>query len=297
MCFGNDFWFGDFVCDGESSQWQSVIFTVTAGQGVSFIAMLKLVSKVLVVAMLVFLAACSHQPNKVSIIDRSSGAGTASGSHYKIKRGDTLYAIAWRYGVSYRQLASYNKITTPYVISIGQKLRIPSKSYRVSGRTSSAPKTTAKTTTTTRRNTTKTPVVPKVVITPGVPKKNNESWRWPTSGTVEAGYTTTGKIHKGIDIAGKYGQAIYAAKSGKVVYAGAGLKAYGLLIIVKHDERFLSAYAFNSKVFVTEGDQVKAGDKIAEMGKKESKHTRLHFEIRLDGKPQNPKKYLPALKY
>jgi lipoprotein NlpD len=294
MCFGNDFWFGDFVCDGESSQWQSVIFTVTAGQGVSFIAMLKLVSKVLVVAMLVFLAACSHQPNKVSIIERSSGAGTASGSHYKIKRGDTLYAIAWRYGVSYQQLASYNKIATPYVISIGQKLRIPSKSYRGSSNASATRKNPPKTT---RRSTVKTPVTPTTVISSGVPKKNTESWRWPTAGTVEGGYTTTGKIHKGIDIAGKYGQPIYAAKSGKVVYAGAGLKAYGLLIIVKHDERFLSAYAFNSKVFVTEGDQVKVGAKIAEMGKKESKYTRLHFEIRLDGKPQNPKKYLPALKY
>ena len=294
MYFGNDFWFGNFVCDGESSQWQSVISTITAGQEVSRIAMLKLVAKVLVIAMLVFLAACSHQPNKVSIIDRSSGAGTATGSSYKVKRGDTLYAIAWRYGVAYQQLASYNKIAPPYVINIGQKLRIPSKSYRVSSRASSTPKSPPKTTS---RSTAKTPVVPKVVIPPGVPKKNNESWRWPTSGTVEAGYTTSGKIHKGIDIAGKYGQAIYAAKSGKVVYAGAGLKAYGLLIIVKHDERFLSAYAFNSKVFVTEGDQVKAGDKIAEMGKKESKHTRLHFEIRLDGKPQNPKRYLPALKY
>jgi lipoprotein NlpD len=130
-----------------------------------------------------------------------------------------------------------------------------------------------------------------------VPKKNTESWRWPTTGIVEEGYTTTGKVHKGIDIGGKYGQAIYAAKSGKVVYAGAGLKAYGLLIIIKHDERFLSAYAFNSKVLVAEGNQVRAGDKIAEMGKKESKHTHLHFEIRLDGKPQNPKRYLPALKY
>lgn len=256
--------------------------------------MLKLVSKVLVVAMLVFLAACSHQPNKVSIIERSSGAGTASGSHYKIKRGDTLYAIAWRYGVSYQQLASYNKIATPYVISIGQKLRIPSKSYRGSSNASATRKNPPKTT---RRSTVKTPVTPTTVISSGVPKKNTESWRWPTAGTVEGGYTTTGKIHKGIDIAGKYGQPIYAAKSGKVVYAGAGLKAYGLLIIVKHDERFLSAYAFNSKVFVTEGDQVKVGAKIAEMGKKESKYTRLHFEIRLDGKPQNPKKYLPALKY
>lgn len=258
--------------------------------------MLKLIAKVLVIAMLAFLAACSHQPNKVSIIDRSSGAGTATGSHYKVKRGDTLYAIAWRYGVAYQQLASYNKIAPPYVINIGQKLRIPSASYRGSTRTSTV-KTPPKTTRSTSRAAVKNPVVPKTVASAGVPKKNNESWRWPTSGTVEGGYTTTGKIHKGIDIAGKYGQAIYAAKSGKVVYAGAGLKAYGLLIIVKHDERFLSAYAFNSKVFVTEGDQVKAGDKIAEMGKKESKHTRLHFEIRLDGKPQNPKRYLPALKY
>ncbi|MFQ3324576.1 MAG: lipoprotein NlpD [Pseudomonadales bacterium] len=259
--------------------------------------MLKLIAKVLVIAMAVFLAACSHQPNKVSIIDRSSGAGTASGSSYKIKRGDTLYAIAWRYGVSYQQLADYNKIATPYMINIGQKLRIPSKSYRVSTTTSAGSKSTAKSTLSTSRSVAKKPIVAKTAITPGVPKKNTESWRWPTNGTVEAGYTTSGKIHKGIDIAGKYGQAIYAAKSGKVVYAGAGLKAYGLLIIVKHDEHFLSAYAFNSKVFVTEGDQVKAGDKIAEMGKKESKYTRLHFEIRFDGKPQNPKKYLPALKY
>jgi lipoprotein NlpD len=256
--------------------------------------MLKLIEKVLVIAMVVLLTACSHQPNKVSIIDRSSGAGTATGSSYSIKRGDTLYAIAWRYGVSYQQLASYNKIAPPYLIRIGQKIRIPSKSYRASRKNSS---TTAKTTRSTRQSTSKKEVVSKAYVSSGVPKKNTESWRWPTTGIVEEGYTTTGKVHKGIDIGGKYGQAIYAAKSGKVVYAGAGLKAYGLLIIIKHDERFLSAYAFNSKVLVAEGNQVRAGDKIAEMGKKESKHTHLHFEIRLDGKPQNPKRYLPALKY
>jgi lipoprotein NlpD len=256
--------------------------------------MLKLIEKVLVIAMVVLLTACSHQPNKVSIIDRSSGAGTATGSSYSIKRGDTLYAIAWRYGVSYQQLASYNKIAPPYLIRIGQKIRIPSKSYRASRKNSS---TTAKTTRSTRQSTSKKEVVSKANVSSGVPKKNTESWRWPTTGIVEEGYTTTGKVHKGIDIGGKYGQAIYAAKSGKVVYAGAGLKAYGLLIIIKHDERFLSAYAFNSKVLVAEGNQVRAGDKIAEMGKKESKHTHLHFEIRLDGKPQNPKRYLPALKY
>ncbi len=252
--------------------------------------MINGIARLIIIAGLLGLVACSHQPNKVRIVDRSSG-GTATGSAYIVAKGDTLYAIAWRYGVSYQQLASYNKIRAPYLINIGQRLKIPSKSYRVSSNRTSSSTPPKKTTTSTNTRAT----TPKKSTSRSLPAKNTESWRWPTTGKVTAGFSTSPKVHKGIAIEGSYGQAIYAAKSGKVVYAGAGLKAYGLLIIVKHDERYLSAYAFNSKVYVKEGDAIKAGQKIAAMGKKESKTTQLYFEIRLDGKPQNPKKYLPAI--
>lgn len=133
-------------------------------------------------------------------------------------------------------------------------------------------------------------------VTPAVSADNTASasakseWIWPTKGKVTATYTVA---NKGVDIAGSMGQAVVAAAGGKVMYAGSGIRGYGNLIIVKHDNNLLSAYAHNSKILVKEGQNVKQGEKIAEMGNSDSSSVKLHFEIRQQGKPVDPTPYLP----
>ena len=121
----------------------------------------------------------------------------------------------------------------------------------------------------------------------------NVRWHWPHSGTVIANFSSSGKVNKGIDIAGNPGDAVKAAADGAVVYAGRGLIGYGDMIIIKHDETFLSAYAHNSRLLVKEGDQVKVGQVIAEMGSSGTDRVKLHFEIRHKGQPVDPLTYLP----
>jgi lipoprotein NlpD len=123
---------------------------------------------------------------------------------------------------------------------------------------------------------------------------SNVNWRWPHVGTVIAGYSTSGKVNKGIDIAGKAGDSVRAAASGNVVYAGSGLLGYGNLIIVNHNEHYLSAYAHNRKILVQEGEDVKAGQVIAELGNSGTDRPKLHFEIRKNGNPVDPAHYLPG---
>lgn len=118
-------------------------------------------------------------------------------------------------------------------------------------------------------------------------------WRWPHGGTVIAGFSTSGKVNKGVDIAGKSGDDVKAAANGSVVYAGSGLLGYGNLIIVNHSEHYLSAYAHNRKILVQEGEDVEAGQVIAELGSTGTEKPMLHFEIRRNGNPVDPTRYLP----
>src|SRR5262249_20766326 len=146
------------------------------------------------------------------------------------------------------------------------------------------------------------PAVPRVEPKPAEPSSDARpaavdddsriNWLWPTEGKVITAFSDTENL-KGIDIAGKTGQPIFAAASGKVVYAGTGLRGYGKLIIVKHNNSFLSAYAHNKDILVKEGQQVTRGQKIAEMGNTDSDQAKLHFEIRRNGKPVDPLRYLP----
>lgn len=119
------------------------------------------------------------------------------------------------------------------------------------------------------------------------------SWRWPARGPVIEGYSVSGTINKGIDLAGRKGEPVLAAADGKVVYSGTGLVGYGNLIILKHNGTYLSAYGHNSKLLVREGQWAKAGQKIAEIGSTGTNRDKLHFEIRRNGKPVNPLQYLP----
>jgi lipoprotein NlpD len=121
-----------------------------------------------------------------------------------------------------------------------------------------------------------------------------ESWRWPLEGAVVRAFVASGQAHKGIDIKGKMGEPVHASKSGEVVYAGNGLVGYGNLLILKHSEMYLSAYGHNRRLLVKEGDKVKSGDVIAELGDSGTYSAKLHFEVRVNGKPVDPLTLLPG---
>lgn len=201
-----------------------------------------------------------------------------------VRKGDTLYSISFAYGEDFKTIADMNGIRPPYTIYPGQRLRLKP-----------APKTGVRTAPAV--NPTKKPAP---ISTPS-PKKSSKTsgtahriqWRWPTSGKILRGYSSRAPRKKGIGIAGSKNQIIEPAAGGKVVYSGNGLIGYGNLIIVKHNETYLSAYAHNSKVYVSEGQEVQVGQKIALMGANENDTPMLHFEIRKNGKPENPLKYLP----
>jgi lipoprotein NlpD len=206
-------------------------------------------------------------------------------SVYRVKKGDTLYSISWRYGLDYKQLAKINRIRSPYRIYVGQKLYFKSAaSKRTSTRTTSNTATKK----TTSKNTTK-----QVSSTTTYSSNQPLTWRWPTSGKVISTYSKSAAGRKGIDIAGKSGQTIHAAAAGKVVYSGNGLPRYGNLLIIKHNDVYLSAYAHNKRLLVKEGQIVKAGQKIATLGSTGTQRNQLHFEIRRNGKPIDPMRFLP----
>ena len=206
---------------------------------------------------------------------------------YTVKRSDTLYSIAWRYGLDYKHLARWNKIDVNSPIHPGQRLRLlkPGAQTVVAGSTqksSSKPKTktktATKTTTTGKKN---------QVSTTGPTK-----WIWPTKGKPLNTFLVSKLDRRGIDIAGKVGQPVRATAAGKVVYSGNGLAGYGNLIIIKHSDTYLSAYAYCQERLVEEGKFVKSGKVIAKMGRRDN-IAKLHFEIRRNGKPVDPIKYLP----
>ena len=203
---------------------------------------------------------------------RSSGKRPAV---HVVRRGDTLSAIAWRYGLDYRAVARWNRIRPPYVIHPGQKIALrgaASSPSRAQGTKKAAAGA-------------KRPAAPAPAPVPA------GGWTWPARGPLLRGF---GKGDRGgIEIAGRQGQPVVAARGGRVVYAGSGLVGYGRLVIVKHSERLLTAYAHNDRLLVREGQTVRAGQKIAEMGSTGADRVKLLFEVRRDGKPLNPLKYLP----
>lgn len=244
---------------------------------------------------------------------------TGCGAHvyHIVQRGETLYSIGWAYGYDYRQVASWNGISAPYNLTPGQRLRVappvgqsavplqeyqseepaekeseskpapvigPSESKISSNKESSGIKSEVRT------------VIAKV-------KRFIDSravdWHWPTGKHhILQTFESDDPARQGVDLSGNLGTPIRAAAAGRVVYAGSGLARYGKLIIVKHNEKYLSAYAYNQRLHVKEGDAVTAGQRIADMGKvtdsKGVAHAMLHFEIRRNGKPVDPLSYLPG---
>ena len=225
------------------------------------------------------------------------------GAHV-VKPGETLYGIAWRYGRDYRELGNANGISAPWNIKAGQiirldrKGRIPSDTS-VASRPAPAPSASAPTRSPppAAAPARKPAAKPAPSTAPRAPSGHQAvgdvRWQWPHAGTVIANFSASGKVNKGIDIAGNPGDAVKAAANGNVVYAGNGLLGYGNLIIVNHNEHYLSAYAHNRKILVQEGEDVKAGQVIAELGSSGTDRPMLHFEIRRNGNPVDPARYLP----
>ena len=219
-----------------------------------------------------------------SLVIAGCSSSSDSGSVYTVKRGDTLYRISRTTGTSIKDLARLNNISPPYTIEVGQRLKLnpASGSTRggASGKSSAGKRTAAS----------KPPATLPPVSWPPVGQR---CWRWPTSGKVILPYSSNDGGNKGIDIAGTRGQPVYAAGAGKVVYVGNQLRGYGNLIMIKHGEDYISAYAHNDKMMVNNGQNVKIGQQIATMGSSDADSVRLHFQIRYRATAIDPLRYLP----
>lgn len=253
-----------------------------------------------IVASCLLVSACNTSRTSVPVVDRKHGTANqrpmVTKGQYVVRPGDTLYSIAFRFGWDYKNLAARNGIRAPYTIVPGQVIRFSSGTATTVATTKPANRPTSGSSTTT--------VQPKTTTAPStntssasVNSVNNSgiSWQWPAKGPLLAKFSTATSLNKGLDIGGQMGQAVNATANGTVVYAGGGLASYGQLVIIKHNDTFFSAYGHNRTLLVNEGQQVKAGQQIAEMGSTATNSVRLHFEIRKQGKPVDPLLYLPKL--
>ena len=271
--------------------------------------------------------ACSTRGG-APVYDRGGGSARGeSATTYVVRRGDTLYGIAWRYRLNYHQLGAWNRIKGPeYRIYPGQRLRLqpPPLSKRPSHRPSTKPPTHPAVVRGPTPPRVVTPVVAKPPTTLGSkpatpvaqgkithhppvtkqtpvatkepPRPLKLDWRWPTIGKVVQTFSPDDPERKGVRIRGVVGQPVVAAESGRVVYSGSGLVGYGNLVIIKHNDDYLSAYGYNKKLLVKEGDEVARGEQIAHMGSpRNGEDSILHFEIRKEGRPINPLPLLPKI--
>jgi len=273
------------------------------------------------------LAACAGTQNRAPVIERSAAVSNKKPvsvksvnkstdkdwrpDFYVVKKGDTLYSVGLEHGYDYKEIAQLNQIEQPYVIRVGQSLKL--KDAKAPTKTQ-APQQKAqeddvviKPLNTDAQAPASTELNEQKVTPASTPARNSNiqniafgnneeitEWAWPTKGKITNGFTEGGSA-KGIDIEGALGQDINSAGAGKVIYNGSDLRGYGNLVIVKHNKDYLSVYAHNNKILVKEGQQVLKGQKIAEMGSSGADKVKLHFEIRFQGKSVDPTKFLSNL--
>ncbi len=209
-----------------------------------------------ILLLLLLFCACGSSP------DYSSGA-----EHHVVRRGETLYAIASRYGRTPAELARWNRLGDGSLIFPGQVLRLTPPGGAAA---------------------------PPSARLPSLPAEPSPGFDWPTEGRIGVEFGGKPGTGTGVLIDGRAGQAIRAAAPGTVVYAGSGLIGYGQLIIIKHNDTYLSAYGYNASLLIREGQTIKRGQQIATMGEGPERKPRLHFEIRRNGNPVNPRQFLPA---
>jgi lipoprotein NlpD len=233
-------------------------------------------------------------------VDSRDGSGPVPAGQYRVRDGDTLYSIAFRRGIDFKSLAQWNRIPPPYRIYAGKLIRVEPP-HGQGGKVSATESQPKKAGVSSRAAAPASPKVaaakPAVAGTSAQASTSKKSgsglkWQWPIKGRVVQGFRRGDRTRQGIRISGRAGQQVNAAGSGTVVYSGSGLKGYGNLIIVKHDNNYLSAYGFNRRLLVSEGQRVKRGQGVAEVGKATSGEYLLHFEIRRNGIAEDPLKYL-----
>jgi len=264
---------------------------------------------ILVAATSVMLTACLTSP-PAPVINKSPNRTIPA--EREVAAGESIYAISWEYGIDFLDIAKWNNLKPPYRLQTGRKLvlrpgttaSVPASDGVVvntlpqadtSSSTLSAP-LPQKEPVQSRPSVSKTPTKSEPAVattkTPNLaPLSKPKKWQWPATGDVVEKYSPKKGIN-GIQIAAAAGSPVRASAEGDVVYVGEGLRGYGKLIIVKHSTEFLSAYAHNRRILVAEGDRVKSSQQIAEMGNSGASRTMLHFEIRVNGKPEDPLKYL-----
>ncbi|HRL21833.1 peptidoglycan DD-metalloendopeptidase family protein [Alcaligenes sp. SDU_A2] len=235
------------------------------------------------------LAGCGSRSARAPVTDMSSSsassgaASTASGT-YVVRPGDTLYKIAQAHGMDVGNLISLNQITDPSMLRVGQVLRLDGKTAMPAGGGVASTQTSPV-----------SPATPIKTETPSSAPRASDAaliaWGWPATGKIIQGFNSS---TKGIDIEGKVGDPVVAAADGKIMYAGNGVRGLGSMVLVGHSNGFITAYAHNSTLHVKTGQQVKKGQRIADLGQSDTTSPRLHFEIRRSGTPVNPMSYLPA---
>lgn len=232
-----------------------------------------------------FIAGCSLfvKQNAAPVVELGYDKSISHGMHV-VQRGETLYQIAWRYGRDFKDIALANHIDSPYTIYPGQKISLSGGRSNNSQQASKQERANVQAQ--------KSFAQPVEKIAAGKQFKND--WVWPVHGKIIKHYQSQGVGLKGIDLSGRLGTPIKAAASGKVVYSGHGLRGYGQLIIIKHNDIYLSAYGHNNRLLVNEGQAVSKGQVIAEMGRSDAEQVKLHFEIRKNGRPINPLDLLPT---
>ena len=209
---------------------------------------------------------------------------------YRVRPGDTLYSIAWHLDRNFKDIANANGIRPPYSIYSGQILQL-------TGRSQTASKSGFSNRNSASRSSSRQVKSSKISSPTSKTQSNkNVQWSWPVNGKLISHFSSKGIGNKGLDIHGKQGDPVRTAARGVVVYRGDALLGYGKIIIIKHNEQFLSAYAHNSEIVVNEGQRVKPGQLIAKIGSSGTDRNKLHFEIRREGIPVDPLKYLPTRK-
>jgi lipoprotein NlpD len=226
-----------------------------------------------------------------------------SAKTYQVKAGETLYSIAWYSGNDYRDLARINKISSPYQIQPGQILTLVKLIKVIKPKSNKSTRPTSKVIMNQSVDPSKKQaygeseeIVNKGPVGSAIGQfpKRVKSWQWPTIEPISRGFSAREQGNKGLDFLGKLGLPISAAADGKIVYTGNALRGFGNLIIIKHSDAYLTAYAHNDNMLVKEQQWVMAGQKIATMGRSGTDKVKLHFEVRYKGKSVDPLRYLPS---